>query len=204
MLSRWFFGILSTPCLCLLLQSQAGAHGQEASLADSLSGPLHVFREVRLLDQTGERFSPRRLMGKIVILNFIFTECSTTCPLQTMELSKIRESLPADLKDRVVFLSVSVDALHDTPLKLREYAKAFHADVPGWIFLTGTAGEVSQVVDAFNAAIGQGNGPAAARHTTDIRMFDSDGRLIQRYSGAPLDQPRLSREIQLLAALPRT
>jgi protein SCO1/2 len=74
--------------------------------------------------------------GRPVVLNFIFTTCSSICPLMSSVLAQFERRLGADA-DKVHFMSLSIDPEHDTPARLREYADKFHAGLQ-WQHYTGT------------------------------------------------------------------
>ena len=96
------------------------------------------FTDVELLNQNGEkvRFYSDVLKGKTVIVNAFFTTCTSVCPPMNRNMEKIQEVL-GDRVGRDVFLvSITVDPEVDTPARLKDYAKKFHAGA-GWVFLTG-------------------------------------------------------------------
>ena len=45
----------------------------------------------------------------MVLLTFIYTSCTDTCPLLTGKLAGVRDNLGADFGSRVHFLSVTTD-----------------------------------------------------------------------------------------------
>ena len=96
------------------------------------------FTDVELLDQDGKkvRFYSDVLKGKTVIVNAFFTSCTSVCPPMNRNMEKIQEALGDRVGRDVFFVSITVDPEVDTPTRMKEYAKKFHAG-PGWIFLTG-------------------------------------------------------------------
>jgi protein SCO1/2 len=85
--------------------------------------------------------------GRPVVLAFIYTSCTTVCPLISHTLSELQNKLGAD-RDRVHLVSITIDPEQDTPSRLREYAKTFHAG-PGWQHYTGTLAASQTVQRAF-------------------------------------------------------
>ena len=74
--------------------------------------------------------------GRPVVLSFIYTSCTTVCPLISGTLAQLQRKLgPA--RDRVHLVSISIDPEFDTPARLREYASRLGAG-PGWQHYTGT------------------------------------------------------------------
>ncbi len=94
------------------------------------------FPNVPLTTHEGKtvRFFDDLIEGKIVVLNFIYTTCPDTCPLETAQLIKVQDILKERLGKDVFFYSISIDPEHDTPEVLKEYREQFGAR---WTFLTG-------------------------------------------------------------------
>ncbi|MGB8508725.1 MAG: SCO family protein [Pyrinomonadaceae bacterium] len=113
-------------------QMQSGTQAAEPSPAQK------YFSDVELLNQDGEkmRFYSDVLKGKTVIVNAFFTTCTSVCPPMNRNLEKVQEALGERLGKDVFIVSISVDPETDTPTRLKEYSRKFHAR-PGWLFLTG-------------------------------------------------------------------
>ena len=86
---------------------------------------------------------------KPVMVHFIFTTCTTICPVQAATFSQVQQKL-GDEASEVQMVSVSIDPEYDTPARLQDYAKKFRAG-PQWDFLTGTSEQMIQVQKAFDA-----------------------------------------------------
>jgi protein SCO1/2 len=84
-----------------------------------------------------------------VVVSFIFTSCGAICPVLTSTLAQARKQLGADA-GRVRIVSVSIDPEHDTPARLREYARQFQAS-GDWRFYTGSRSAVVAFQRAFDA-----------------------------------------------------
>lgn len=153
-----------------------------------------------LIDQRGEPFAMQQLRGKTVVLNFIFTHCPGICPLQTGALRRVSADLPEAVRERVHFVSVSVDPERDTPSELAAFATKHRVDQERWTFVTGQKQELLAFGGSYAAqALPSGAGPLD--HRTEIRLINAEGQLMQTYAGNPLDEPRLAREIQTVDEL---
>jgi protein SCO1/2 len=82
-------------------------------------------------------------------MNFIFTSCTTICPLLSQTLATLQEELGAG-RNRVHIVSISIDPEQDTPARLAEYAKRYKAG-PEWQHYTGTEQAIITTAKAFNA-----------------------------------------------------
>jgi protein SCO1/2 len=84
-----------------------------------------------------------------VMMTFIFTSCTTICPVLSATFSAAQGLLDAErVKPRMV--SISIDPEYDTPARLRDYAKRYRAGRE-WQFLTGDRDAISVVQRAFDA-----------------------------------------------------
>ncbi|HKP14228.1 MAG TPA: SCO family protein [Blastocatellia bacterium] len=96
-------------------------------------------------DNRPVRFFDDMLKGKVVLINFMFTTCTSVCPPMTANLAKVQEYLGERVGNGVNMISISVDAATDTPAALKKYASTFKAK-PGWYFLTGKQADVETVL----------------------------------------------------------
>jgi protein SCO1/2 len=158
----------------------AGSEPAEASR-------LAVVREApdfTLTTQDGEKLRLKDLRGKVVLVSFIFTTCSGSCPATTHRMGQVAQQLRDKglLKgDRVRLVSISLDPTRDTPEALRKYMKAYDADPAYWCFLTGDREEVEKV----HAAWGMWAKPAAngqLDHPSRVYLLDARGRIREVYN----------------------
>jgi protein SCO1/2 len=89
---------------------------------------------------------------KPVVVNFVFTTCTTICPVMTATFSKIYRELGSE-QDGVLLVSVSIDPEYDTPSVLKKYAERWKAG-DDWEFLTGDLDEINGLLKSFNAFYG--------------------------------------------------
>ncbi len=90
------------------------------------------------------RFYDDLLKDKVVAINFIFTKCGASCPLETASLRSVQRILGDRVGKDIFFYSISLDPEHDTPEVLKEYAERFKVG-PGWTFLTGNKEEIATI-----------------------------------------------------------
>ncbi len=108
--------------------------------------------DVTLVNQHGAKVKLVSLVnsGKPVMVDFIFTTCTTICPVLSAGFSNFQRRMgPAAGETRLI--SISIDPENDTPKKMKEYLKRFEAK-PGWDFLTGNRKDIDRVINAFNAS----------------------------------------------------
>jgi protein SCO1/2 len=100
--------------------------------------------ELRTQDGTRVRFYDDLIKGKVVLINFFFTSCTTICPRTTDNLVKVEEALGERLGRDVVMISITVDPDTDTPAVLGKYALQYRTK-PGWHFVTGSLKDIDLI-----------------------------------------------------------
>lgn len=103
------------------------------------------FPNVPLITQDGKevRFFDDLLKDKVVAINFIFTSCTDSCPMETARLREVAQQLGERVGKDVFLYSISIDPANDTPAVLKEYKERFGITTPGWVFLTGKASDIT-------------------------------------------------------------
>lgn len=90
----------------------------------------------KLMERSGQEVTLDSLRGKVWVANFIFTSCTSQCPLIMMEAQKISKALL--FKENFRMVSITIDPMTDTQMKLARYADEWKADPFKWLFLTGS------------------------------------------------------------------
>ena len=151
---------------------------------------------LRTQDNRDVRFYDDLVKGKVVLINFMFTTCTSLCPRSTANLVKVQELL-GDHADRDVFLvSISVDPDHDTPAVLKRYAERYHTR-PGWTFVTGKRADV----DLIRRGLGVRDNDDRSQHTG---MLIYGNEAFGRWASTPVMQsPATLASIVLRVVDPR-
>jgi protein SCO1/2 len=150
---------------------------------------------VDLLREDGKRVSLLRELddGRPVLLNFIFTTCSSICPLTSRTLEEFQRKLGAEAA-RIHLMSISIDPEEDTPARLREYARKFHAG-PEWQYYSGTVAASLAAQKAFDVYRGE-----KMSHTPVILMRAAPGKPWLRIEGFVTPDELVDDYFNLLAS----
>ena len=110
--------------------------------------------DVVLLDQEGNEIQFREYLdsGKPVIMDFIFSTCTTICPVLSVSFAYFQKKL-GERAGEVMLVSISIDPDNDTPDLMKEYIGKYGAK-PGWDALTGKRSNIIEVLTAFDAYVG--------------------------------------------------
>ena len=121
--------------------------------AQSDPGPERETRQnipdIELVDQDGKtvHLYSDLVKGRVAAFSFIFTTCTTICPLIGATLGRLQTELGQSLGEDVELISVSVDPATDTPQRMKTWGAQFGAKA-GWNLLTGDKGSVEQLLKA--------------------------------------------------------
>ncbi len=98
----------------------------------------NYFPNPTLTTQDGKKvkFFDDLIKDKVVVINFIFTRCDDSCPLETARLRNVHKILGDRMGKDIFFYSISITPKTDTPAVLKSYMEKFNIG-PGWTFLTG-------------------------------------------------------------------
>jgi protein SCO1/2 len=150
-----------------------------------------------LTTQDGAPLALGDLRGKVVLLTFIYTSCTDTCPLLTGKLASLQEKLGPDFGSRVQFLSITVDPERDTPDVMRAYGQRFSADPAGWSFLTGTPDDIASVTGSYGIFVRK-RPTGDVDHSFLTSLVDRAGTLRVQYLGTRFDPDELLADLRAL------
>jgi len=130
----------------LLLISSLSIFGLQSAHAGAGLRGAENFPKVTLYNQDGKplRFYEDVIQGKVVTINFMFTSCGDSCPLETAKLNDVYRLLGNHIGKNVHMYSITVDPDRDTPAALKAYMKKFQIG-PGWQFLTGKKKDIDAI-----------------------------------------------------------
>lgn len=175
---------------CLLATRLLVAHEVAEAPAAAAATPWGAgyFPNTLLTDQDGRQvhFFDDLIRDKVVVINFIFTTCSDSCPLETARLRQVQQLLGDRVGKDIFFYSISIDPLSDTPEVLKAYAQRFKVG-PGWQFLTGDFDAVTELRHKLGLFIeGVDNGRNKDHNLSLIVGNQSTGRWMK---ASPFENP---------------
>jgi protein SCO1 len=152
-ISRWLSAAaLLIAGLAVLGAAGARAHDHDhAPRVDAERISLRPLPDVGLTDQDGRqvRLVSNVLRRRTALVSFIYTSCTTTCPLVGATVAAVAEDLQKNGSD-VAIVSISVDPEYDTPARLLAWRERF-GDIPQWTLLTGPRPQIVQLLRSFGA-----------------------------------------------------
>ena len=133
--------------------AQAQQAKQPQSPAEREAKAREYFTDALLRTESNRaiKFYSDALKGKVVLINFVFTQCGDACPLITAQLVQVKKALGESFGRDVRFLSISIDPENDRPQDLARFAQKLDAVHPEWWFLTGEKANVDLVLKKLGA-----------------------------------------------------
>ena len=183
---------LSLPSSPRAEDPQPPCHSTEVTQAEK-APPVAEARvdvpDVELVDQDGKPVRLRELLSgdKAVVADFVFTTCTTVCPVLSGILSKMQDRIGDHQGKDVLLVSVTLDPARDTPARLKAYAKRWKAR-PGWVWLTGPKDTVEKVLRGMGAYT-----PNFTDHPPMVLVGDARNGTWTRYNGFPDTRRILAR-----------
>jgi protein SCO1/2 len=157
--------------------------------------------EFSFIERSGRRVERAEFLGKIWVVNLIYTHCPDTCPLQSADMARLQAEFVNEADIRLV--SITVDPARDTLAVLSRYAKRFGADPKRWLFLTGEKEAIYRfvqeglrlpVMDPRSRARGAGGEGVTFLHSSRFVLVDREARIRGYYESSDMESLRQLRE----------
>lgn len=129
---------------------------------------LYKIPEFTFTERQNIPFGREELLGRINIVDFIFTSCPGPCPMMSSKMAELYQMYSGTNKVR--FVSVSVDPNRDSLEILREYAERYGVDDNRWVFLRAP---MEEVIDLYENGFKLG-GILPANHSTKFILVDQN------------------------------
>jgi cytochrome oxidase Cu insertion factor (SCO1/SenC/PrrC family)/thiol-disulfide isomerase/thioredoxin len=165
------FGVLASP-----KTTQIGALASNPNL-DSGTQLRGRAPDFTLSDQFGKRVSLSSFRGKVVVLAFNDSECTTICPLTTSAMVQAKAML-GSAGTQVQLLGVDANPKATSLEDVLSYSEV-HGMVHQWRFLTGSVAQLRAVWKAYS--IGVQISQRQVDHSPAVFVIDPDGRLAKLY-----------------------
>lgn len=155
---------------CLLALGASGVKGADAP---SRIADVPVVTQ----DERALHFYRDLVQHRLVAINFVFTGCSTVCPLMAARFAALQKQIDAE-RIPAHLISISLDPANDTPQSLGSWSHKFGA-TPGWTLVTGEKADI----DALTASLGASTADFAAHAPLIVIIDDRKPGAWQRLDG---------------------
>jgi protein SCO1/2 len=155
--------------------------------------------DTALLDHDGRsrRFASEVIGERIVLVDFVYTTCTTVCPIASALFAQVQQRLGERLAQDVRLVTVTVDPVRDTPARLKTYAARYDSGA-GWTWLTGAKPQVDEVLKALGAWT-----PNFENHPPLVLVGDAKAGRWLRFYGFPTPEQLTDAVRELTASRAR-
>lgn len=160
---------------------------------------LFPVTDFSLLNQDQATVTPAMLKGHVWIADFIFTRCTSACPILTARMVLLQHALRAA---NLRFVSISVDPVNDTAAALSGYAHRWNAQETRWHLLQTSPATLKAVAAGMKVAVLPGeDAENPILHDAHFQLVDAQGRVRGLYDVAdPEAVKTLERDARRLLA----
>ena len=150
-----------------------------------------------LLDTTARRVALSEFRGKPLLINFVYTSCSSVCPtiVQTLDAA-VGAAQQAIGTDSFAVVTIGFDTRNDTPERMWAFARAQGIDRPGWQFLSGDARTVQALADQVGFVVYPA--PQGFDHMALTTVVDHEGRIYKQIYGGVFEAPAVVEPLKEL------
>jgi protein SCO1/2 len=136
-----------------------------------------------LIDQARRRVTLSSFIGKVVVVNFVYTRCALPqfCPRMANDFGALQKRFTQDLGRDLVLLTITFDPERDTPEALASYASRWQAEGMGWRFLTGSPEDIRRVCAFFGQEAFPDEG--LMNHSLHTAVIGRTGLLVANIEG---------------------
>lgn len=197
MRARWLAGALVPVAIAALvlpglLDEAAIPAPNQKLVGDAVWSPgRHPAPSFALPTWEGGTFRLASLRGRVVLLTFMDSLCTTDCPVEAAELHLMQRDVGQHLSPTIVI--VSTDPVGDTPANIRKFVAKYHVGAP-FQWLTGSRSQLAKVWRAYDIEVTD-----ASNHSSAIYLIDSWGDEREGW-GIPFPQSDFDQSVRALVA----
>jgi len=147
-------------------------------------GEVDLTRHGYFLDQNGNKINMVDFLGKIVLMDFIYTGCkSGHCVYLNNKMRFISKKFRDELGTELQLASITFDPEVDTVDVLKEYSANWASDPARWAFLTGSRGDIMDIMEKFNILFMWDAEDESYNHSMRTILIDRSGHVVREYHG---------------------
>ncbi len=187
------FGILVIPKIVERIKNGDIVKGRFDGIDKTDSKPSGLFKvgeapKFSLTDQDGNTITNESYSGKVFVVEFFFSTCTSICPIMNRNMVTIQDTF----KDNPDFgiASITINPDNDSPEVLKKHAIALNATSKNWHFLTGDRTYIFDLSNkGFNLYAGQNPKISGGfEHSGLFAIVDKEGNIRCRKdeSGNPI------------------
>ncbi|CCQ95503.1 SCO1/SenC/PrrC protein [[Clostridium] ultunense Esp] len=152
--------------------------------------------DFHLEDADGKPVSFSDQDGKVRLVSFIYTNCTTVCPATVHWMVKLQDELKKEnlFGSKVYLYNITFDPENDTGEVIKAYMKKWKMDPTGWAFLRGSVEDTRKAAADFGVLVQKVENDFI--HTDRIFLVDGKGEVRKTYVGSRLNLPEVLKDMK--------
>ena len=189
--------MIKSLCVISLLLFMSGAFAK-SEVVKRLDEPV-LIEDFKLIDQHGNPFTEKNLLGSWSLIFLGFTTCPDICPMTMSQLEGVRAELGSHFTPEKIpnIIFVAVDPARDKDV-LGDYLAYFH---PKNIGITGELSQIDRLVKSVDGFYRYDKKKSATNynvvHTSTIAVVNPKGEMVAKIS-PPFGRSNTAWELMLL------
>ncbi len=130
----------------------------------------------------GKEVKLAALRGRPQVMALFFSSCEHSCPQIVRDMKAIQKALPANMREKVDFLLVSIDPERDTPAALQAFRAKYALPIEHWSLLRGKTEDVKKLAELVGFRYFPGSSLQYA-HSLMITVLNAEGEIVSQRVG---------------------
>ncbi len=155
-----------------------------------------VMPNFALQDYEGNVVKSSSLLGRVVLLTFLDSQCQDTCPVIASQVAQTFGRLDPDLRAKVTAVAISTDPAEDTTAAVRSFLRRTRAE--GELrYLTRPTRAIEGIWDKFQILSSLESGKDSL-HSAPVRIYDASGVWVSTlHTGVDLTDENLIHDLKV-------
>lgn len=189
-------GAAAAPCCAACVAAKPAAEksccATEMPVAAFTARSLYQL-DAKWTDDAGQPLQLASFRGRLVVMAMFFASCEYACPIIVSEMKRLRDTLPAAVREQTQFVLVTFDAARDTPAALKAYRERMALD-GAWTLLHGADADVQELAMLLGVKYRQ-DASGQFSHSNLITMLNPEGEIAHQRAGLQGDVSAAARAV---------
>jgi protein SCO1/2 len=186
------------------------AETRSSAIEESDGGPYrgseppgrHRLPGFSLHNYDGRRVDSADFRGRTVVLTFLDSQCTDTCPILASQIAQTIDGLTPPERDDVIAVAISTDPAEDTPASVRKFLGKQRA-VGTLLYLGGAEPQMRALWRRFQILSSLESGEDTL-HSALVRIYDSESVWVATlHVGVDLTPENLAHDIRVALEVTR-
>lgn len=132
--------------------------------------------------EDGQQITLAQLAGKTQLVAFVYSHCTSICPVIVEDLKKIEKALDKNTRQKTNFLLITLDPQTDTPTARQAFMKQHKLDDKHWHFIASNDADTQELALLLNIRYRREGDEIV--HSNVVTVLSGDGRVVFQGAGA--------------------